>query len=323
MRRRLPSLSLLRAFERAAYHRSFKLAAEDLHVTPSAVSHKIKQLEEELGIPLFHRVTRAVRLTPAGQVYFRDVHRAFARLETGTQKLQDRFGRQVLRLHLLPFFASEVLVPKLHSFQARHPDIDLHLESSFGRSETHPEDADISIALGTGTWPGLVSVELMQLELLAVAAPQVAAAMKGDDVDEVNQHPLIYFATKLDAWEQWSRGVGLQRFKPRQTLTMDSIYSAMQAAEQGLGIMVVPLPLGEARLASSGLVPLFDRVRIPDRYYLVYRRADEVRPNIQKFRDWIVDEFHRLGEGQTPVQENAGGLSNPGRSQAGKRRVVE
>lgn len=294
MPRRLPSLGLLRAFERAAYHRSFKLAAEDLHVTPSAVSHKIKQLEEELGIPLFHRVTRAVRLTPAGQAYFRDVHRAFARLETGTRKLHDRFGRQVLRLHLLPFFASEVLVPKLHSFQLRHPDIDLHLESSFGRSEVHPEDADISIALGKGSWPGLACVELMQLELLAVAAPKIAGQMTLASVEEINEQTLIYFTTKLDAWEQWSRGVGLGTFRPRQTLTVDSIYSAMQAAEQGLGVMVAPLPLGEARLRSTGLVPLFQRVRIPDRYYLVYRKSDAVRPNIQRFRDWIVEEFDQL-----------------------------
>ncbi|MEM9304936.1 MAG: LysR substrate-binding domain-containing protein [Pseudomonadota bacterium] len=294
MRRRLPSLTLLRAFERAAYHRSFKLAAEELHVTPSAVSHKIKQLEEELGIPLFHRVTRAVRLTPAGQAYFKDVHRAFARLETGTQQLHDRYGRQVLRLHLLPFFASEVLVPKLHSFQARHPDIDLHLESSFGRTETHPEDADISIALGKGTWPGLVGIELMRLQLLAVCHPDLAAKMRPEHVEDINDHTLIYYATKLDAWEQWSRGVGLETFKPRQTLTVDSIYSAMQAAEQGLGVMVAPLPLGETRMSSMRLAAPYEKVEIPDRYYLVYRKADQVRQNIQKFRDWIVDEFEQL-----------------------------
>ena len=292
MRRRLPSLSLLRAFERSAYHRSFKLAAEDLHITPSAVSHKIKQLEEELGIPLFQRLTRAVKLTAAGQSYFKDVHRAFARLETGTQQLYDRFGKQVLRLHLLPFFASEALVPKLHSFQARHPDIDLHLESSFGRSETHPEDADISIALGKGNWPGLVSVELMQLELVAMCSPEVAKKMRPDHVEDINNHVLIYFTTKLDAWEQWTRGVGLKEFQPRQTLTVDSMFSALQAAEQGLGVVLAVLPLTEDRLRRSNLVaPFPKRVRIPDRYYLVYRKADQVRPNIQKFKDWIVDEF--------------------------------
>lgn len=304
MRKRLPSLNLLRAFERAAYHRSFKLAAEDLHITPSAVSHKIKQLEEELEIPLFHRVTRAVKLTPAGQAFFKDVHRAFARLETGTRQLQDRYGKQVLRLHLLPFFASEVLVPKLHSFQARHPDIDLHLESSFGSSEIHPEDADISIALGKGNWPGLAAVELMQLELMACCSPELARKIRPDHVEDINDHVAIYFATKLDAWEQWTRGMGLKKFQPRQMLTVDSMFSALQAAEQGLGVVLAALPLTQERLSRSNLVPPFSRkVAIPDRYYLVYRKADQVRPNVQKFRAWITEQFAALAESPGPAQD--------------------
>lgn len=293
MRRRLPSLSLLRAFERAAYHRSFKLAAEEMHVTPSAVSHKIKQLEEELGIPLFQRLTRAVKLTPAGQAYFRDVHRAFARLETGTRQLHDRYGRQVLRLQLLPFFATEVLVPRLHSFQATHPDIDLHLESSFGHAEIHPEDADISIVLGKGSWPGLVSEPLMDLELMAVCSPAVAARMRPDHPEDINEQTVIYFASKLDAWEQWARGMDLPEFKPKGSLTVDSMFSALQAAEQGLGIVTAIMPITEDRLRRNGLVAPFPKaVRIPDRYYLVYRKSDVVRSNVAQFRDWLLAQFH-------------------------------
>ena len=116
-----------------------------------------------------------------------------------------------------------MLVPKLHSFQAQFPDIDLHLESSFGRSEVHPEEADISIALGMGKWPGLVSEELMQLELMAVCSPDLASRIRPDHIEDVNDHNLIYFASKLDAWEQWTRGVGLKQFKPRGSLTVDSM----------------------------------------------------------------------------------------------------
>lgn len=292
MRRRLPSLSLLRAFERAAYHRSFKLAAEQLHITPSAVSHKIKQLEEELAVPLFHRMTRAVKLTAAGQSYFKDVHRAFARLETGTKQLHDRYGRQTLRLHLLPFFASEVLVPKLHSFRLAHPDIDLHLESAFGRSETHPQEADVSIALGSGKWPGLVSRRLMRLELQAMCLPEIAAQINPERPDDINQQTVIFYATKLDAWEQWSQGMQLKQFKPKATITVDSTYSALQAAEQGLGIVLAPMPLSTDRIANSRLVsPFGSSVTIPDSYYTVYRRGDEVRANVQLFLEWISNEF--------------------------------
>ena len=292
MQHRIPSLNLLRAFERAAHHRSFKLAAEELHITASAVSHKIKQLEEELGIPLFHRITRAVKLTPAGRSYFKDVQRAFARLETGTRMLHDRYGRQVLRLHLPPFFASEVLVPKLHSFQAQYPDVDLHLESAFGHTEVHPEEADISIALGTGKWPGLACAELLRLELMAVCSPALAEKINPDRPEQLIEHTLISYASKLDAWDHWARGLGLKNFKARSTLVVDSMFSALQAAEQGLGVVPAVLPITQARLESSALVSPFNiKVPIPDRYHVVYRRADELRPKVQRFRDWVVGEF--------------------------------
>ncbi len=294
MRRQLPHLNLLLAFERAAYHRSFKLAAAELHVTPSAVSHRIRQLEEDLGIPLFQRLPRSIRLTPAGQAYFRDVHRAFARIESGTEKLTHSFGRQVLRLHLLPFFATEILVPRLQSFQAQHPEIDLHLESSFGRSETHPDHADISIGLGQGSWPGLVSKPLMELELQAVCAPQLAQSIRPDHIQDINQHHVIYFESKLDAWELWARGVGLKKFEPAGTITMDSVFSALQAAEQGLGIVTAALPLTAQWLQRSHLVPAFEqRVKIPDRYYVLYRKGDDVRPTVQRFLEWITEEFRQ------------------------------
>ncbi|MEM1088809.1 MAG: LysR substrate-binding domain-containing protein [Pseudomonadota bacterium] len=292
MRRQLPQLNLLLAFERAAYHRSFKLAAAELHITPSAVSHRIRQLESDLGIPLFQRLPRSIRLTAAGQTYFRDIHRAFARIENGTEQLSHQFGRQVLRLHLLPFFATEVLVPRLQSFQSQHPDIDLRLESSFGRSQTHPDHADLSIGLGQGSWPGLVSLPLMELELQAMCTPALAARIRPDHAEDINEHTLIYFESNLDAWEQWARGVGLKKFEPASTLTMDSIFSALQAAEQGLGIVTAALPLTANWLERSHLVPAFpERVKIPDRYYALYRKGDEVRPNVQQFLTWLSGEF--------------------------------
>ncbi|MEM9531896.1 MAG: LysR substrate-binding domain-containing protein [Pseudomonadota bacterium] len=292
MRRQLPNLNLLFAFERAAFHRSFKLAAEELHVTPSAVSHRIRQLEEDLGIALFQRMARAIRLTPAGQAYFRDVHRALTRMENGTRALTRRYGRQALRLHVLPFFATEALVPRLHSFQREHPDVDLYLESAFGRAETHPDDADISIALGTGSWPGLTSRALMTLELQAVCTADTARAIRPEHPEDVNQHHVIYFESQLDAWEQWARGMELKEFKPVGTITVDSMFSALQAAEQGLGVATAALPLAQNWLDRSDLVsPFANNVKIRDRYYALYRKGEEVRPAVQLFLDWLDSEF--------------------------------
>lgn len=293
--RRLPSLNLLRAFERAAYHRSFKLAAEDLFVTPSAISHKIKQLEEEIGVPLFHRMTRSIRMTSAGQDFYKHVHRAFARLERGTEELRDRHGRQVLRLYMLPFFASEVLVPRLHSFQQQFPDIDLRIESAFGSTEQLPDDVDLTITLGLGSWPGLVSDRLMELSLLPVASRDVAERLDGQDVEALNQETIIHFQSNLDAWELWARGVNMNEFRPRGSLTVDSMFSALQAAEQGLGVAQAVLPLCEERLSQGNLkTPFPDPIEIPESYYLLHRKADEVRPSIQKFREWILTELKDL-----------------------------
>ena len=293
--RKFPSLSLLHAFERAAYHRSFKLAAEDLFVTPSAVSHKIKQLEEELGVPLFHRRTRAIELTSAGRAYYRHVHRAFARLEQGSRELRESFGAQTLRIYVLPFFASEVLVTRLHSFQQRYPEVTLHMQSAFGRAEVLPEDVDLSITLGRGEWPGLVAERLMDISLLPVCAKSIAEKLDPERPESINDHVIIHYESKLDAWETWAKAVNLKAFDPRGQLTVDSVFSALQAVEQELGICQAALPICQARISQSHFeTPFTEPVSTEESYYLVHRKADEVRPAVQQFREWLVAEMKKL-----------------------------
>lgn len=291
MNRRLPSLSLLRAFERAAHHSSVKLAANDLYVTPGAVSQKIKQLEQELGIPLFRREGRSIRLTAAGKGYYRDVARAFARLETGTQRLQDQFGAQVLRLHLLPFFASAILIPRLPAFQAAHPDIEVRIESSFGLTGEHPEGADLSVILGNGDWPGLKSNRLLDIHLQPVACPEIAATIRPDHPEDINQHTIVRFTSRLDAWEQWTRQSALD-FAPQGQFGVDSMFSALTAAEQGLGVAMAVRPVTDEKIQQSSLQYVLNHsVPAIDSYYLVYRASDAVRPGVAIFRDWLMEQF--------------------------------
>lgn len=293
--RKLPNLSLLHAFERAAYHRSFKLAAEDLFVTASAVSHKIKQLEEELGIPLFHRRTRAIELTSAGRAYYRHVHRAFARLEQGTRELRESFGAETLKVYVLPFFASEVLVTRLHSFQARYPDVNLHMLSAFGKAEILPEDVDLSITLGRGDWAGLVSERLMDISLLPVCSPAIAEQLDSSRPESINDHVIIHYESKLDAWEIWAKAMDLDAYRPRGQLTVDSVFSALQAAEQGLGICQAALPICQSRISHGQFATPFTKVvSTEESYYLVHRKVDEVRPVVQQFREWLVTEMNKL-----------------------------
>lgn len=288
MNHRLPSLNLLQSFERAAHHRSFKLAAEELHVTPSAISHKIRKLEDELGIALFERLTREIRLTPAGETYFQEIHRVFARLKTGTERLHDRFGQKRLRLHVTPFFASELLVPLLPDYQALHPDTDLNLESSFGRSQSHPQDVDISVMFGRGSWTGLYCRRLMTLRMAVVCSKTLASSIRKNHYEDVYQHPLIGFAFKPNIWQDWARIKQIAAPASKQQLTLDSMHSALMAAERGQGITMAPMPIASNWIERSSLVNLFDEtVAADDHFFVVTRQDDRSRPKIKGFIDWL------------------------------------
>ncbi len=288
MNHRLPSLNLLQSFERAAHHRSFKLAAEELHVTPSAISHQIRKLEDELGIALFERLTREIRLTPAGRDYFQEIHRVFARLKTGTERLHDKFGQKRLRLHVTPFFASELLVPLLPDYQALHPDTALNLESSFGRSYAHPEDVDVSIMFGRGSWPCLHSRRLMTLRMAVVCSETLASSIRPGHYEDVYLHPLIDFAFKQNIWQDWARIKQIAPPAAKQQLTLDSMHSALMAAERGQGITMAPMPIAANWIERSSLINLFEEtVEAVDHFYVVTRQDDRLRPKIKGFIDWL------------------------------------
>lgn len=292
MAERLPTLSTLHAFERVAYHLSVKRAAEDLFVTSGAVSQRIKQLETELGVPLFHRQGRNLHLSPAGKSFYRDVSRAFARIQTGVQRIRDQFGAQIVRLHLLPFFASEILIPRLHDFHLREPNIDVRIESAFGNQETLPDGADMAIALGDGKWTDLVSHHLMSLEIQPVATPELAEALTKDEEQALQSQTLIRFSSRLDAWEQWAKSTNFADFKPGQMLTVDSMFSALNAAQQGLGIALAIRPVTDERVSQMGLTYVSRKaVDAEVGYHLVYRRSDAVRPALIAFRDWLLEQF--------------------------------
>src|SRR5262249_44010857 len=152
---RLPSTRTLRAFQLAARSGSFKTAASQLFLTPSAVSHQIRALEEELGVALFHRGARTLMLTDAGARYLEEIEYLFQRLDTATRELRARAGRSTLRLRVASFFANEFLLPRLAALHAAQPDIDLEIDTDGTGTDIHPADADVSIVLGSGSWSEL------------------------------------------------------------------------------------------------------------------------------------------------------------------------
>ena len=147
---RLPSLKFLKTFQVAAKLQSFKAAAEELFVTPSAVSHQIKALEEQLGVALFERGVRTLKLTDAGAHYLEHISDIFAKLESVTEQLQVRYGRTIIRLNVPPFFANELLLPRLATFSQAREETDIRIETAFSAPKTHPPEADLSIVVGPG-----------------------------------------------------------------------------------------------------------------------------------------------------------------------------
>ncbi len=177
---RTPSLKAIKTFQIAAKHSSFAVAADELCITPSAVSHQIKTLETQLGLPLFSRGARALALTDAGARYLEQIDDLFMRLESVTEQLRARYGRNSVRLHVPAYFASEMLLPRLSEFSQLHDGIDLRIDTSGRRTAAqHVAEADISVVVGTGPWNGLVAHPLFAQTMVPACSPELLAEKPG------------------------------------------------------------------------------------------------------------------------------------------------
>src|SRR4051812_43574093 len=171
---RTPSLKAIKTFQIAAKHSSFAVAADELCITPSAVSHQIKTLETQLGLPLFSRSARALALTDAGARYLEQIDDLFIKLDSVTEQLRARFGRSSLRLHVPAYFASEMLLPRLSEFSTLH-DIDLRIDTSGVHGRAHAAEADISVVVGSGPWNGLIAHPLFAQNMVPACSPRLFA----------------------------------------------------------------------------------------------------------------------------------------------------
>lgn len=290
---RLPSLNHLRTFQLAARHLSFKHAAEELFVTPSAVSHQVRALEGRLGVTLFNRKTRSLELTDAGQAYFSTLDSLFARLESETDQLRDRYGRDILRLSLPPFFASEALLPAIASYQEQHPATDIRIVTQPSSMDVHPAEADISILVGNGQWQGLEAHRLFPHRFVVACAPSLLAGIDLRSADQLDGQTLIVHEGRRNAWDRWSDSIGVPRVRPGKLIRLDSMSAIARAAEKGLGIALVSWPLGKAWFDSGGLTRVFeDEFDTGDSFFLVLRPEESARQEVQNLKTWLLDNFH-------------------------------
>ena len=288
----MPSLRSLRAFQIAGRHLSFKLAAEELCLTASAISHQVKSLEEFLDLNLFVRKTRALEFTEPGQKYFEFLDGMFARLETETHQLWAQYGRGMIRLCVPPFFANEILLPKLHDFQAIMPDTDIRVSTQHSLVKEHSSETDLSILLGSGDWPDLVTYPLFARRLVVAAAPSVLKDFDSSSFKNLNGQTLIVHENRPHAWRNWANALDIEEPKAGNILRFDSMSTVVQATAQGLGFAIVSWPLSKNWFESGALQRVFETEWVTDEYfYLAHRPEESERLDIANLIDWIIREF--------------------------------
>ena len=289
---RPPPLRNLRAFCVAARQRSFKLAASELCLTPSAVSHQMKELETQLGMRLFERKTRSLELTRAGHHLLEEVEPLLEALDRSLAQFVRRHGRQTLRVRLPALFANELFIPRLGEFCEAHPSIDVQLDTRDPRPATHPPTADVSIVLAEAAPHGLRSVRLFSCPFTAVCARQHAGSVARLGREVFAMLPLIVDRTRPFAWSSWAEEVGLATPEPKQVIELDTMIAVVRAAERGLGIALVPTLLCESWIRSGALVRVF-AVELPtaDAYYLVSRPKDAERAPVKALTHWAVQQY--------------------------------
>lgn len=282
----------IRTFCVAARHESFRLAAEDLFVTASAVSHQIKKLEDELAVRLFERQGRVLQLTSAGRVLYEEAAECIRRLDETASRLREGYQRASLRVSVQPFFASEMFVPRLSEFTAEHPSIDIHVDTRDETSERHPSDADISIRLFRSAPDGLAADLLFPLRLVPACSPEFREKLDITGWNVRKALPIVVHGSRPNAWKNWSERSGIRIPRNRSIVRLDSMIAVARAAERGLGAALVPLPIAEAWFRSGGLVRLFDYELVTrDGYYIVCEHRQSEREDIQAFRKWVLQAF--------------------------------
>jgi DNA-binding transcriptional LysR family regulator len=286
----VPPLHLLLAFEACARHASFAHAAVELNVTPSAVSHRIRDLEENLGEKLFVRSGRRVELTIAGARYLDDVRDALERLaRLARPKLGDR-TRERLRIVSPPTFARQLLAPRLGAFYAANPAIDTELSLSIPFSDVKAADADVEIRFGDGRFPGFTPRKLFDETLFPVAS--VAYARKLAPRGAVTPEDIagaVLLRNPRDAWRDWFGIAGLDIAEPRTGPLFNDLGLLVEAAAQGQGVALARSVLARAWLDSRAVVRL-SSLEAPSKnaYYLMVSEANKDRHAVRAFVDWIL-----------------------------------
>ncbi len=296
MRRPLPPLNALRAFEATARHLSFSKAAEELHVTPAALSHQIRGLEDLLGLKLFLRRARAIELTSAARLIYPGIRTGFENLREAVEQLERGKQDRVLVVSATPGLTAKWLVPRLYRFLAKHPEIDTRITASVGYANFTSDGVDVGIRLSSGVHPELHVEKLSDEWLLPLCSPRL---LEGEQ-PLGSPHDLAHFTLiqvdlpgVVPTWNDWLRVAGIEGIDTMRGLRLNVADHALDAASEGVGVVlgykvVASHDIGLGRL----VVPFGPEMLVPGRsYHFVCPKGQEKRPAIKAFRDWVFAEI--------------------------------
>jgi LysR family transcriptional regulator, glycine cleavage system transcriptional activator len=293
--RRLPSLNALRAFWAAARHRSFAAAADELHVTASAVSLQIRQLEEELDFKLFERTPKGLVLTPQGVRLLPGITQAFEHLKGTIAAIDDgAAGTGSLSLSVAPSFATKWLLPRLGGFLERNPDIQVDVKANIELTDFAKDEVDLAIRYGSGNYPGLSVELLLEDRMFPVCSPELLMRYGQRNPARVfNEAPLLHDVSvdrdpAVPSWKMWLKAGGLEDIDWRKGPRFNQTALALDAALAGLGIALAPAALVATDLAAGRLVRLANEEWKGDfAYYLVHPADKAELPSLQRFKSWL------------------------------------
>jgi LysR family glycine cleavage system transcriptional activator len=288
MSRTLPPLNSLAAFEAAARLASFSKAAQELHVTPAAISRHIAILEGWLERTLFERHSRGVALTAAGEAYCRECTAALDRIATATAQQLQSGRRRILRVNALATFTMRWLIPRLSSFASAHPDIDVRLSTSREPLQTLRADVDVAIRGGPEQVAGYAATEFLREGRMPVCSPATLKRRPLRTPADLSRHTLLHSAGLPNVWADWLRAAGVPGLVPGGSLTLDHFYLTLQAAVDGLGVAIAPAALVSDDVSEGRLVRPFTGPALPEWRYFAYVRDKGSHEAAVAFRDWLV-----------------------------------
>lgn len=295
-RRRLPPLNALRAFETAARHMNFSRAADELSVTPGAVSQQIQNLEDYVGAALFKRTPKGLLLTDAAQTALPALREAFDRLQEAAELLTAPVDGRRVTVSAAPSFAAKWLVPRLGRFEAKHPQVDVWLSAGMDLVDFASGEVDIAIRYGSGRYPGLETTLLMSETVVPVASPALLAERPLNSITDLAQHTLLHDGSpdaddSCPDWVMWLAARGVRDIDGARGPRFNQSSLVIEAAVNGRGVALAKQALAQADLDAGRLVaPLDIATAVDFAYYVVHPKAKGRLSQVKAFVSWLQQE---------------------------------